>query len=106
MKIVRAAAGLTNPYERGHDQADCQLRLVSTEYKESVQMKQDRIIPVSRCQVTETIVTQFCGHWSPAGVTRYVHFPEPKALEHRGVLSSTSTEHGKVALGGRTKPSR
>jgi hypothetical protein len=45
-------------------------------------MKQDRIIPVSRCQVIEIIVTQFCGHWSPAGVTRCVHFREPKALEH------------------------
>jgi hypothetical protein len=33
-------------------------------YGERVQMKQDRIIPIFRCQVVETIISQYCGHWS------------------------------------------
>jgi hypothetical protein len=39
---------------------------------EIVQMKQDRIIPLFRCQVIETIISQYWGHWSSAGVTRYI----------------------------------
>jgi hypothetical protein len=43
-------------------------------------IKQDRVIPVLRCQVIETIVSQYCGHFS-AGVVRYICFRESKALE-------------------------
>jgi hypothetical protein len=50
-------------------------------YREIVQMKQDRIIPILRCQVIGTIVSQYCGHWSSAGVMRYIRFREPKALK-------------------------
>jgi hypothetical protein len=35
-------------------------------YGEIVKMKQDRIIPVFHCPVFETIVSQYCGHWSSA----------------------------------------
>jgi hypothetical protein len=48
---------------------------------EIVQIKQDRIIPIFRCQVIKTIVSQYCGHWCSAGITRYIRFREPKALE-------------------------
>jgi hypothetical protein len=34
-------------------------------------MKQDRIIPIFRCQVIDTIVSQYCGYWSSAGVISY-----------------------------------
>jgi hypothetical protein len=36
---------------------------------EIVQIKQDRMIPVFRCIVVETLVAQYCGMFSAAGVT-------------------------------------
>jgi hypothetical protein len=39
------------------------------------------MIPVLRCLVIETIVSQYCGHFSSAGVTRYICFGEPKTME-------------------------
>jgi hypothetical protein len=53
----------------------------STVYGEIVQIKQDRMIPVFRCVVIETIVSQYYGHFSSAGVTRYIRFRELKTLE-------------------------
>jgi hypothetical protein len=50
-------------------------------YGEIMKIKQDEMIPVFRCQVIETIVLQYCGHFSSAGVIRYIRFREPKALE-------------------------
>jgi hypothetical protein len=40
-------------------------------YDKILQMKQDRIIPVFRCQVIKTMVTQYCNHRSSTGVTWY-----------------------------------
>jgi hypothetical protein len=53
----------------------------TTVYGEIVQIKQDRMIPVFRCIVVETLVAQYCGMFSAAGVTRYIRFREPKPLE-------------------------
>ncbi len=53
----------------------------TTVYREIVWIKQDQIIPIFRCQVIETIVSQYCGHWYSIGITRYIRFKEPKALE-------------------------
>jgi hypothetical protein len=50
---------------------------------EIVQMKQDRIIPIFRCQVIETIVSQHCGHCSSTTVTCYIRiisFPDGKTM--------------------------
>jgi hypothetical protein len=69
-------------------------------YREIVQMKQDLIIPIFRCQVIETIVFQYCGHWSLACITRYIWFREPKALESWECRQARS--HGKVIIGGHT----
>jgi hypothetical protein len=52
-----------------------------TVYGEIVQIKQDRMIPVFRCTVIETLVVQYCGMFSAAGVTRYLKFRELKPLE-------------------------
>jgi hypothetical protein len=52
----------------------------TTVYGEIVEIKQDRMITVFRCQVIETIVSQYCGHFSSAGVIRYIR-REPKALD-------------------------
>jgi hypothetical protein len=46
----------------------------TTVYGEIVQIKQDRMIPVFRCTVIETLVAQYCGRFSAAGVTRYLKF--------------------------------
>ncbi len=53
----------------------------TTVYGEIVQIKQDRMIPVFRCIVIETLVSQYCGMFSAAGVARYIRFREPRALE-------------------------
>jgi hypothetical protein len=50
-------------------------------YGEIIQIKQDRMIPVFRCVVVETLVAQYCGMFSAAGVTRYIRFRELKPLE-------------------------
>jgi hypothetical protein len=63
-------------------------------------VKQDQIIPIFRCQVIETIVSQYCGHWSSAGVTWYIQFREPKALEAWECRKARS--HGKVIIIGCT----
>jgi hypothetical protein len=39
----------------------------TTVYGEIVQIKQDRMIPVFRCTVIETLVAQYCGMFSAAG---------------------------------------
>jgi hypothetical protein len=65
-----------------------------------MQIKQDRIIPVFRCQVIETIVSQYCGHWSSSGITRYIRFREPKALEAWECRQARTNR--KVVIGGRT----
>jgi hypothetical protein len=53
----------------------------TTVYGEIVQIKQDRMIPVFRCTVIETLVAQYCGMFSAAGVTQYLKFRELKPLE-------------------------
>ncbi len=44
---------------------------------EIVQLKKERLIQVTRCQVIETMVSQYCGFRSRVGVTRYHKFREP-----------------------------
>jgi hypothetical protein len=53
----------------------------TTVYGEIVQIKQDRMVPVFRCTVIETLVAQHCGMFSHAGITRYLKFRELKPLE-------------------------
>jgi hypothetical protein len=53
----------------------------TTVYGEIVQIKQDRMIPVFRCIVIETLVAQYCRMFSAAGVKRYIRFQELRPLE-------------------------
>jgi hypothetical protein len=53
----------------------------TTVYGEIVQIKHDRMISVFRCIVIETIISQYCGMFSAAGVVRYIRFREPRMLE-------------------------
>jgi hypothetical protein len=50
-------------------------------YGEVAQVKQDRMIPVFRCMVVESLVAQYCGMFSAAGVKRYIRFHELRPLE-------------------------
>jgi hypothetical protein len=50
-------------------------------YSEVAQVKQDRMIPVFRCMVVETLAAQYCGMFSAAGVKRYIRFRELRPLE-------------------------
>ncbi len=72
----------------------------TTVYGEIVQIKQDRMIPVFKCVVIETIVFQYCGHFSAAGVTRYIRFKETKTVE--AWECRQARRNGKVVINGRT----
>jgi hypothetical protein len=74
-----------------------------TVYGEIVQIKQDRMIPMFRCVVIKTLVAQYCGMFSEAGVKRYIRFRElrpPKAWESRQArLNGQIHIKGKVLKG-------
>jgi hypothetical protein len=76
----------------------------TTVYREIVQIKQDSMIPVFRCVVIETNVSQYCGHFSAAGVTRYIGFREPKTLE--AWECRQARRNGKVIINGRSFQAR
>jgi hypothetical protein len=75
----------------------------TTVYGEIVQIRQDRMIPVFRCTVVETLVTQYCGMFSAAGVTRFIRFRELKPIEawecRKARMSSLLTINGRVVSG-------
>ncbi len=48
---------------------------------EIVQLKKERLIHTTRCQVYETIQTQYCGFQSRAGATRYLKMREALNVE-------------------------
>jgi hypothetical protein len=61
--------------------APCHISGVGHRYErvvqaEIVQQKRERTIPVFRCHVVESVFSQYCGHSSAAGVTRYLRFRE------------------------------
>jgi hypothetical protein len=72
----------------------------TTVYGEIVQIKQDRMIPVFRCIVIETIISQYCGMFSAAGVARYIRFWEPRTLKAGECRQARNS--GKIIINGRT----
>jgi hypothetical protein len=72
----------------------------TTVFGEIVQIKQDRMIPVFRCIVIETLVAQYCGMFSAAGVTRYLKFRVLKLLEAWECQKARRT--GQLLINGRT----
>jgi hypothetical protein len=72
----------------------------TTVYGEIVQVKQDRMIPVFRCIVVETLVAQYCGMFSAAGVNRYIRFRELKPLEAWECRQARLS--GQIIINGRT----
>jgi hypothetical protein len=61
-------------------------------YREIVQMKQDQIIPISRCQNIVSQYCRYCRHCSSAGIIRYITFREPRALEAWNATKHECTE--------------
>jgi hypothetical protein len=72
----------------------------TTVYGEIVQIKQDRMIPVFRCIVIETLISQYCGMFSAAGVARYIRFRELRALEAWECRQARNS--GKIVINGLT----
>jgi hypothetical protein len=64
---------------------------------EVVQIKNERTISVFRCQVLETVVSQYCGHASAAGVTRYLRFREPLLVEANSCRRA-QVENGNITI--------
>jgi hypothetical protein len=58
------------------------------------------MIPVFRCIVIETLISQYCGMFSAAGVARYIRFREPRALE--AWECRQARKRGKIVINGRT----
>jgi hypothetical protein len=75
-------------------------KIETTVYREIVQIKQDRMIPVFRCIVVETLVVQYCGMFSAAGVTRYIRFRELKPFEAWECRQARLS--GQIIINGRT----
>ncbi len=58
------------------------------------------MIPVFRCIAIETIILQYCGMFSAAGVARYIGFREPRALEAWECRQARKS--GKIIINGKT----
>jgi hypothetical protein len=72
----------------------------TTVYGEIVQIKQDMMIPVFRCIVIETLISQNCGMFSATGVARYIRFQELKPQEAWECRQARKS--GKIVINGRT----
>jgi hypothetical protein len=61
-----------------------------------VQLKKERLIHTTRCQVYETIQTQFCGFQSRAGATRYIKLREALNMEPANCRLAEKTRRIKI----------
>ena len=66
---------------------------------EIVQLKKERLIHTTRCQVYETIQTQYCGFQSRAGATRYLKMREALNVEPAHCRLAEKT--GKIKINGK-----
>jgi hypothetical protein len=69
-----------------------------TIFGEIVQMKKDRTVPVFRCMVIESVMSQYCGFNSAGGVVWYITFREPRRVEAQDCRAAK--EKGKMMVGG------
>jgi hypothetical protein len=63
-------------------------------YGEVAQVKQDRMIPVFRCMVVETLVAQYCGMFSAAGGQAVHPVPRVEATGSLGVPAGETERSG------------
>ncbi len=66
---------------------------------EIVQLKNERLLHTTRCQVYETIQTQFCGFQSRAGATQYIKLPEALNVEPADCRLAKKT--GRIKINGK-----
>ena len=66
---------------------------------EIVQLKKERLIHTTRCQVYETIQSQYCGFQSRAGATRYLKMREALNVEPADCRLAERT--GKIKINGK-----
>jgi hypothetical protein len=69
-----------------------------TIFGEIVQMKKDRTVPVFRCMVIESVMSQYCRFNSAGVVVRYITFREPRRGEAQECRATK--EKGKMSVGG------
>jgi hypothetical protein len=69
-----------------------------TIFGEIVQMERDRTMPVYRCTVIKSVMSQYCGFSSAGGVVWYLTFQEPRRVEAHEC--GAAKEKGKMAVGG------
>ena len=62
-------------------------------YGEIVQIKKERLVQVTRCTATETVMTQHCGWQSHAGPGRYAKFHDPITIEPADCRQAAKTGH-------------
>jgi hypothetical protein len=67
---------------------------------EIVQQKRERTVSVFRCHVVESVFSQYSGHSSTAGVTRYIRFREPLLVEPETCRRAQQTD-GNITINGR-----
>jgi hypothetical protein len=46
-----------------------------------MQQKREQAVTIFRCHVVESFFSQYCGHSSAAGITRYLKFREPVLVD-------------------------
>ena len=68
-------------------------------FGEVVQMKQDRYVSVFRCQVTETVFSQYCGWNHAAGVLRPLKWHQVRSVEPQDCRVARVS--GKLKINGR-----
>jgi hypothetical protein len=65
-----------------------------------VQQKRERTVSIFQCHVVESVFSQYCGHSSAAGVTRYIRFREPLLVEPETCRRAQQTD-GNITINGR-----
>jgi hypothetical protein len=86
------ASGFEHRYER----------IISAEI---IQQKRERTVPVFRCHVLESVFSQYCGHSSAAGVTRYLKFREP-LLVNPTDCAAAKDKNGNITINGKVFSAR
>jgi hypothetical protein len=61
-------------------------------------MKSDPTVPVFRCTVIESVMSQYRGFNSVGGVLRYLTFKKPRRVEAQDYRAAK--EKGKIVVGG------
>jgi hypothetical protein len=77
-------------------------RIISAEI---IQQIRERTVPVFRCHVVESVFSQYCGHSSAAGVTRYMKFREPLLVSPTD-CAAAKDNNGNITINGKVFSAR